>query len=633
MITAMRRYRRSLQVGLFIVIAGFVGSLFIFGSSSLIGGREPGGTEVATVNGEAIPFDRFQRRYQEYLNAFAQVYRERFSPQLAEQLGLQQQVVEDLVQEAVVVQRAKREGLGVSDEELNEQIHAIPAFQENGRFSLKRYDEVLRSVNLTKPAFEDDVRRKMTRMKVEGAVRDGVKVSDAELEQAFAQRHEEVRAAWALVETGPIQLATATQAPELEAYLKAHPDEFRLPERRRVQYVALDPRDFTRPVSDAEVEKYYTAHLAEFETPREVKAAHVLVRIPPTGGSAAEDQAKAKIADVIRRARAGEDFGKLAREISEDPSAKTNGGELGWVKKGEMVPQFEQAMFALKKGGISPEPVRTPFGFHAIRVEDVREGRRKPLKEVAAQIRERLQAEAADAAAKARAEEVKTALMKATDFGAEARKLGLAVQETTIARRGRLPGIVPPDAMEDEAFALAVGGVAPPVKTPAGWVVMKNVASLPSEVPKLAEIQDKVATAVRRQKAETVALARANAIVADAKGGDFAAAAKKAGAVTGETGRFSRAKPAERLPGDAMTAALRTPVGGVTDPVKAQQGYYVLKVLERVPPDPKGLAAERDQLARSVLAQKQSQAWESWLRTARAGAKIQIASRILEKRG
>lgn len=98
MISAMRQYRKSLQVGLIVVIGGFVGSLFIFGSSSFLGGRGPSGNEVATVNGEVIPFDRFQRRYQEYLNAFSQVYRDRFSPELAQQLGLQQQVIEDLVQ-------------------------------------------------------------------------------------------------------------------------------------------------------------------------------------------------------------------------------------------------------------------------------------------------------------------------------------------------------------------------------------------------------------------------------------------------------------------------------------------------------------------------------------------------------
>jgi len=162
-----------------------------------------------------------------------------------------------------------------------------------------------------------------------------------------------------------------------------------------------------------------------------------------------------------------------------------------------------------------------------------------------------------------------------------------------------------------------------PVATPVGLVVLKSVEAIPAGVPPLAEIKDKVATSVKRQKAETTAMERAKQLAADAKAGDFGAAAKKAGASAGETPRFSRAKPAERLPGDVMLAALQTSAGQLSEPVKAQQGYYVLKVLERVPPDMGGLQAERDKIQKEVLAQKQSLAWESWLAGARANAKIE----------
>src|SRR6185436_19391969 len=101
----------------------------------------------------------------------------------------------------------------------------------------------------------------------------------------------------------------------------------------------------------------------------------------PTGGGAAEERAKAKAQEVIRRAQAGEDFAKLAREMSEDTATAPNGGELGLVGPGEMVPPFEQAAFALKKGEVTSSPVRTTFGYHAIKVLDVQEGGRQPFKE------------------------------------------------------------------------------------------------------------------------------------------------------------------------------------------------------------------------------------------------------------
>ena len=567
------------------------------------------------------------------MEAYAQMYKDRFSSDLAERLGLPQQVVNDLVQEALIVQLASAEGLEVTDEELNAQIQAVPAFRENGRFALTRYRDYLRRRGLTAVAFENEMRRELTRAKVEHAVRGGVKVTPAEVEQAFVLRREAVRAAWALIELGPLIAAATASDDELQKYLTAHADEFRRPERRKVLSVTLLPKDFQRPVAAAAVEQYYREHAKEFEEPRRVHAAHVLARVPETGGSEAEDRARAKVADVIRRARAGEDFAKLARETSEDPGSAPKGGDLGWVKQGEMVPQFERALFALKKGAISPEPVRTPFGFHAIRVLDTREARAKPLKDVAAQIRDRLQAEAAEKAAQARAEAIRPRLLGAQDFTAEAKKLGLVAVESTVSRTGRLGGASTADPLEEAAFNLAQGGVSPPVKTPAGLVLLKEVATIPAGVPPLAEIRDRVALAVRREKAEAQALARATRLAGEAKRGDFLQASKRAGAVTGETSRFSRAKPAEKLPGEPMLAALRAPLGAVTEPVKTPLGFYVLRVLERVAPDRGALAGERDSITKEVLGQKQSQAWESWLNAARANAKVQVHFNPTSRRG
>ena len=630
MITVMRRYRRVLQVGLLVVIAAFViTSVVVSGSGTF---RGPSADGVATVNGETIPVERYQRRYQAYLDAYAQIYKDRFTPELAERMGLSQQVVNDLVQEALVVQRARAEGLEITDAELNAQIQAIPSFQDGGRFAMKRYEEFLKRRGIPASTFEADVRRELTRMKAENTVRAGVKVADAEAEQAWRLRNENVRAAWALVEVAPLLAGVQVSDGDLEQYLKTHESEYRQPERRKVVYVTVSPKEFTKPPSDADVEKYYSEHGAEYEKPAQVRASHVLVRVPETGGSEAEDKAKAKVADVIRRAKAGEDFAKLAKEISEDPGSKENGGDLGLVRKGEMVPQFEQAVFAMKKGEISAEPVRTPFGFHAIKVIDVQPGGKAPLKEVAPQIRDRLASETADRAAKAKADEVRGQLQGATDFVAEAKKLGLTPIDATIPKTDRA-GLAGTDTMEQAAFELAPDGVSLPVKTPAGWVVMKSLQSLPAAVPALAEIKDRVTSAVKRERAEAIALERAKQVAAEAKTGDWAAAAKKAGATTGETSRFSLAKPAEKLPGDAMLAAFQSPSGAVSDPVKTPQGYYVMKVLERAPAEASAFAGEKDKVTKELLNQKQTQAWQAWVDRARSGAKIDVSPRLTSRRG
>ena len=623
MITWMRRYRRTLNVTLIVVALGFAASLFVFGASGFRD-EERAAASVAKVNGELIPTERYQRRYQAYLDAYSQLYRDRVTPELAERMGLPQQVVNDLVQEAVIVQRARAEGLELSDEELNAQIQAIPTLHEAGRFSLQRYQEYLRRRGMSAAQFENDVRRELTRMKVEQTVKSGVKVSEAELERAYALQRDEVRVAWAMVDLVPLVAAAPASDAELETYLKEHPDEFRLPERRTIQYVTFSPKDFVKPVSSEDVAKYYTEHTREFEVPREAQIAHILVRVPETGGSAGEDQARAKAAELIKRIKAGEDFAKVARESSEDPGSASRGGDLGWVRKGQVFPEFEQAAFALKKGEMSAEPLRTPAGFHAIKVIDIHEASKKSLAEVTPLIRERLQAEGAERAAKEKADEVKPALQVAADFMAEARKLGLTPVETTVSRSLRSAGTpLPPDSVEDSVFSLLLGGVSSPTKTPAGFLVIKAVAQLPAAVPPLAEIKDRVAGAVKRQKGEGVAVERAKQIVTDGRNGDFEAAARKAGAIVGEA-RFSRLKPDGKLAGDVMLSALETPRGGVTEPVKTPQGVYVLRVLDRVAADLSAFAQERDKLLREVLNQKQSLAWSAWIERARAQAKIDL---------
>jgi peptidyl-prolyl cis-trans isomerase D len=242
--------------------------------------------------------------------------------------------------------------------------------------------------------------------------------------------------------------------------------------------------------------------------------------------------------------------------------------------------------------------------------------------------------EGADTAAKAKADEVRPVLLSAKDFMAEARTLKLTPVETTMAKTPKPPafGGVSADTLEDAAFALAVGGVTAPVKTPAGWVVAKVTESIPVGVPPLGEIRERVAVSVKRQKADTLASNKAKQLADEAKGGNLDAAAKKVGASYGETLRFSRGKPAERLPGDAQLAALQTPTGETSAVVRTPQGYYVVKTLERTaagPVDP----VEREKLERELTGQKQSQMWERWVSAARGDSRIDVVGGKPPRRG
>ncbi len=631
MITAMREYFRGLKFVLLLVIVAFVATSVVYFGSDAIGRRGVSDHAVASVNGEEISVERFRRAYSRYMELYRQMYKDRMTPEMAERLGITQQVINELVQDALIVQQARREGVTVSDEELRARIQQVRAFQEDGRFSRERYLAVLRQVRIDPADFEADQRRDLVRRKMEGLVKDGVKMSPDELQQAYAFRKDRVRAVWASVDTVPLMSSVTVADGELEPYVKSHQAQFTRPERRKIQYAALSSKAFAEPVPDSAAEAYYTEHPAEFEKPRRLRASHVLVRVPAVGGSEAEAKSRAKVEDVIKRARAGEDFAKLARETSEDTATASQGGDLGFVGPGEMVPQFEQAVFALKKGEISPAPVRTPFGYHAIKIFDQQEGGRQPFKEVAAKIKEKLLTERSERAAAAKADQIRGPLQAAKDFAVEAKTLGVEARSATIARGDGLEGIGRDPAVEDAVFGLGVGGVSSPLKTAGGYIVVKVAEIVPAGVPPMAEIRNEVVESVKRERAEALAMEKAKSLAAAAgRDGDLAAAARKEGLSAGETEFFSRADPPPKertlLPGTVLVAALQTPTGQVAEPVRTPAGVYIVKTLERQPADPRGLETEREELGKQVLEQKRNQAWESWVRGLSESAKIELSS-------
>ncbi len=637
MISIMREYARSLKIVLLAVIAIFIltsGVLFYFGTSALPGGSKP--NVIASVNGEEIPIERFRRAQANYAAAYERLSRQRMTPELAERMGLSQQVLNELITEAVVVQGADREGIAASHEDVSAVIREFRVFQEDGKFSQERYLSVLKRERIDPNEFYEEIKRGLTRQKMERLIKEGVKVSEAELRQAYDLRHEKVRAAWAHLDVRPLMAQVPVSDADLDAYMKSHAAQFTRPERRRLQYVVVSPKAFAQPVSDADAEAYYKEHSAEFEQPRRIRVAHVLVRVPPVGGSEAENQAKAKVEEVIRRAKAGEDFGKLAREVSDDKANSGQGGDLGFVGPGELVPQFEQAAFAMKKGEVSASPVRTQFGYHAIKILDVKEGGRTPFKDVAGKIKEAMLSERSDRGARTRADDVKAKLQAASDFGVEARGLGLDVREATIARGDALEGLGRDAQLEEAVFSLAMGGVSPVNRTAGGYVIVKVVGQVPAGVPPLAEIKDRVADAFKRDGAEARATDKAKALTGTlGKGGDFRAAAQHEGFATGELPLFSRADPPKErgaVPNAVFLAAAQTAVGGVSEPIRTEAGVYLVKTLDRQPPDAGQFEKERADIEKQVLDQKRNLAWESWIRTRLASAKIEVGGEKLPPR-
>jgi peptidyl-prolyl cis-trans isomerase D len=628
MMTWMRRTSRYF---LAIVVLTFIASLAYFGATQ----DKTNPTVVATVNGEEISAAAYDRAYRSTIEQYRQLFRERFSEEMLRSFRVQDQVIERLVNDRLLQQRATAEGIGITDEELSEEIVKIPAFQSAGRFSREQYVRTLTRANLTPAAFEADMRGQLLARKVQGLVSDGVKVSEAEVRQHWETRRAKVRAAWFLVTPEALPPGPEPTDPELEAYYKAHEAEFTRPERRRV-LLALLPMTAVPPPSptDAEVEAAYQERLDQFEQPERRRVAHILVRVPQTGGSAAEDGAKAKAEAAFQRVKTGADFGQVAREISEDTSTGPRGGELGLISRGEMVPPFEQVAFDLKAGEIGG-PVRSVFGYHVVKLLEVVPGSKKELKEVAPTLRATLVAEGQLRALRERADEAQQALVSAPDFAAEARRRGLTIREIgPLARTDAVEGIGRVADASTAIFGLAPAGVSAAIKVPEGYAIFRLLETDASKLLPLAEVRPQVVQAVRREKAREAAEAKGKELAeALRKGESPRAVAALAGVVTGETAPFSKAEPlsgADQELGQAVGAiALDLPVNGVGGPTRGPKGVYVVKVVARELPDAAQFEAARKETERQLLDTKRSQVWQAWLSGLRTGASIDINRKVL----
>jgi peptidyl-prolyl cis-trans isomerase D len=624
--------RRTSRYFLAVVVITFVGSLAYFGATR----DQAPADAVATVNGEPISPLAFQRAYRATLEQYRQIFKDRFNEELVRSLRLQEQVLDRLVVDHLLEQRARAEGLAISDEELSAEITRIGAFHEGGRFSREQYLRVLRGAQLTPLAFEQDLRSDLLRRKLQALITDGVKVADGEVRQEWEVHRTRIRAAYVAVPTEPFLASVAVTDADLEAYTKANAARLARPERRRVQVAAVPAASVPLPaVSDAEVETAYQARLSEFEQPRRVRVAHVLVRVPSVGGSAAEDQAKAKAESALERIRDGADFAQVAREVSEDTGTAARGGEVGLVGKGELVPEFEAAAFELKPGEVTG-PVRTPFGYHVIKALEVVPAHKKELREVAPEIRASLATEKQLRLLEEKAREAQQALSTAPDFAAAARGRGLAVRDVgPSARTDALEGIGRVREATDAIFGLVPGGVSEPVKVPEGYAIFRLAETEPAQRPedvKLADVRDQVSQAVRKEKAQAAAQAKARELAEAWRGGqEGRELATREGFPFAEIGPFSRSEPAADREAGAVIGplAFTLPAGGVGGPAQGPKGFYVVKVVAREAPDPAAFEKEKAELERELLTRKRTQVWDAWLATLRAQAAIEINRTIL----
>jgi peptidyl-prolyl cis-trans isomerase D len=636
MLDRMRRHRNWLKWSLALVVLTFIA----FYIPSFLDTTTPVGASasdvVATVNGKDIKGLDYQRRYQNQMMAYQQQYGGSINQQLLRQLGVDQQILQQMVDEQAALAEAEHQGLRVSDEELAQQIFAFPALQENGRFiGEQRYEQLLASQNppMNKGDFEENLRRSMMIDKLRSAVTDWLAVSDADVEREYKNRNEKVKLQVVALTADKFRDKVTVNDADINAYYTAHQAEYRKGEQRKIRYLLID-RDQSRSrvaITPQDIDSYYNSNVQQFQTPEQVRASHILLKTEGKDEAAVRKQAE----DILKQVKApGADFAALAKKYSEDDGSKINGGDLDYFAKGRMVPEFEQAAFSMQPGQVS-DLVKSQFGFHIIKVVDKKAATTRTLEEVRPQIQQTLAAQRVEQQITDRTRDLDARITKPADLDVVGKEAGASVVESDFfAREDPIPTLGPAPEVAAQVFQLKDGEVSKALQSPRGPVYVTVTGKRDPYVPKVEEVKDRVREDVIKVKAAELSKQKAGEIASALRSAkDFTAAAKAQGLEAKDTQLIVRGSP---LPDIGVStevdkAAFSLPSGGVSDPIATSNGSVIVRVAERQDVTPEAMRQAKESFRTQFLNERRELFFASYMSKAKQAMKIQVNSDVAKR--
>jgi len=636
MLDRMRRHKGWLKWSLALVVLAFV-VFYIpdFLSDPTAAGTGTDADVIASIEEHEITAGEFRRRYQIQLQTYQGAYGDAMNPQLLRNLGLDRQILQQMIDEQAALAEAERQGITVSDEEVARQILTIPAFQENGRFiGEQRYEQVLRSQRppVTKAQFEASVREGLMIDRLRAAVTEWLTLSDAEAEREYRQRNEKVRLQVVLVAAAPFRAGVTVTDADVQARYDARKEDYRVGERRKVKFLVLDleqARSQTQ-VPEADIRRFYDDGIEQYSSPDEIRASHILFRTDGTNDAAVETRAAA----VLEELRAGADFAALATKHSEDEGTKALGGDLDYFQRGRMVPEFENVAFNLQPGDIS-DLVKTPYGIHIIKLVDRKDANVRPLDEVRAEITEQLRFQLAQRAIAAQARAFDEEIVTPADLDRVAAEAGLAVTESGFFTRDEpVPGLGGAPQVAQEAFRMGDAEVSDALVSPRGPVFITVTGKEEPYVPPFDEVTDAVREDLIAERAADASRQRAGELAARLQGAsDFGAAAKAAGFEARETELIAREAPIPDIGiSEGVDAvAFDLPAGAVSDPIETAAGTAIVRVVERDDVTPAELLGALAAFRRELENERRGEFFSAYVARVRADQRISVREDVLQR--
>jgi peptidyl-prolyl cis-trans isomerase D len=556
------------------------------------------------------------------------------------------QTVAYFIDRELQISEATNAGLAVSEEELRERILADPLFldQDGAFIGSERYQRVIRSYFRMSPQeFENRYAQDLLVGKLNAMMFANSYVSESEVEKAYRRQSEVADFDAIQLRYEPHLGEIVLEDAEVQGHYEANSEDYRRSEQRVIRYLVVENSKLRRllPAEDPELQAFYEANREDFMEGEQAHARHILFRLAPGASDTERNEAELRAESVAKIALTGADFGALATKHSDDPGSKDSGGDLGWFGRGQMVKEFEDAVWGAKPGDIIG-PVESQFGFHVIRVEGFKPERQQPFDEVREQVRFRFLEGRAAAEAEVRAAELARRLTT-DDLQTEEDWQRIADEDEAVvlnvsppfASGETVPGTGGGVELADEVFQAKQGEVGQPRPIPRGWMVWQLSQIRPEGIAPFEDVRTEIEQALRREKAiEKTAVEAADLIRQWRAEEDTQALAEKfdGNPVEARDHRWGTAVGTLGVANAVDEAVFSASVGEVVGPIRlGTRGVVVAKIQRLVSMDDAEFEQQRDDIRSRLQAERAQGLLRAMLDERRRDTVITVNNELMER--
>ncbi len=493
---------RAQGIVIWVIVGLIIITFALFGLSSYLSDSTT--VSVATVNGVDIPPNEFQQAYQNYQQRLQQMLGDKYRPELFNENKIKKQVLESLIQQKLLNQELQHAGYRAGPEQIVKRIASMEVFQEDGKFSPEHYKQLLNSQRINSFVFEQQIAQDLTEQQLSSGILLSGFVTDNELERSARLQNQKRELSYIQLPKSHYLKSVKLTDKEIKDYYEEHKNEFTTQEKVSVEYLELNLDDVSREieVSDKAIAEYYAQQRQSFtRQPEQRRASHILIKVDNADG---ESAALDKLKKIQQKLAKGDDFGKLAQEFSDDIGSARQGGDLGYFGRGVMDKAFEDAVFSLKKGEISG-PVRSRFGYHLIKLDDIRKAKVAKLEDVKESIRHDLQVQQAEQAFYDTVDKLNNLSYEIPDSLAPvAEQLGLEIKKSPLFARKGGSGLFAQPKVVSVAFSdevLSEGRNSQLIELSDTHVLVLRIAKHePAKQQALKDVKEQVKTLLQNEK-------------------------------------------------------------------------------------------------------------------------------------